>query len=55
VIASAALLLIMGFRWRRSFCDTLCPVGTFSELWLKVERHLPRRTGKEETDAVPTS
>lgn len=55
VIASAAVLLIMGFRWRRSFCDTLCPVGTFSELWLKVERRLPWRAGKEEMNAVSTS
>ena len=54
VIAIAAVLLIMGFRWRRSFCDTLCPVGTFSELWLKIERRLPQRAGKEEADAIST-
>jgi spermidine synthase len=55
VIASAAVLLIMGFRWRRSFCDTLCPVGTFSELWLKIERRLPGRVAKEEANAASTS
>ena len=43
VIAMAAILLAIGFRWRRSFCDTLCPVGTFSELLQKIERRLPSR------------
>jgi len=52
VIAAAAALLIMGFRWRRSFCDTLCPVGTFSELLLRLERKLTR---KEVARAAPSS
>jgi len=52
VIAAAAVLLVMGFRWRRSFCDTLCPVGTLSELWLKIERRLPGRVRKGEADVI---
>lgn len=46
VIAVAAILLVMGFRWRRSFCDTLCPVGTFSELLQKIERRLTSRKNR---------
>ena len=58
VILIAALFLLLGYRWRRSFCDTLCPVGTFSELFLKIERKLSPRsapTRKEVPDATPAS
>ena len=54
VVGLATLFLLLGYRWRRSFCDTLCPVGTFSELFLKIERKLSP-TRKELPDATPAS
>jgi spermidine synthase len=47
VIALAVLLLVLGYRWRRAFCHALCPVGTFSELVLKLEKALPGEVGWE--------
>jgi polyferredoxin len=44
VIAIAAALIILAYRLRRTFCETLCPVGTFSDLVLKLERFLSRRS-----------
>ena len=38
VLIAAAVLLALGFRWLRPFCDLLCPVGALSELVLKLER-----------------
>jgi hypothetical protein len=32
VLAAAALLLVAAFRWRRPFCEALCPVGAASAL-----------------------
>jgi spermidine synthase len=37
VILIAILLLLLAFRIRRSFCEILCPVGTLSNLILKLE------------------
>ncbi|GAF81944.1 unnamed protein product, partial [marine sediment metagenome] len=37
VILIALLLLLLAFRIRRSFCEILCPVGTLSNLILKLE------------------
>ena len=39
----AAVLLALAHRLRRSFCRILCPVGTCSELILKLERALEKR------------
>jgi len=48
VLAVAAVLLLAGFRWLRPFCDLLCPVGTLSRLFLKVERRWWSRVPAEE-------
>lgn len=52
VLAVAAALLILGFRWLRPFCDLLCPVGTLSEWILRLERRWLTRAGAEETGRV---
>jgi len=38
VILFTVLFIILGYRLRRTFCETLCPIGTFSDLLLKFER-----------------
>jgi spermidine synthase len=38
VIAISAVLIVMAWRLRRSFCETLCPVGAFADLVLRLER-----------------
>ena len=38
VIAISAVLIVLAWRLRRSFCETLCPVGAFSDLVLRLER-----------------
>jgi spermidine synthase len=38
VIGITVLLIILAFKIRRSFCELLCPVGTLSDLILKIER-----------------
>jgi spermidine synthase len=43
VIAIAAALILLAYRLRRTFCETLCPVGTFSDLVLKLERFFSRK------------
>ncbi len=43
VIAISAALIVLAYRLRRNFCETLCPVGTFSDVVLKLERSLSRR------------
>lgn len=40
VLAAAAILIVMSFRIRRPFCDTLCPVGALSDLVLQSEQKL---------------
>ncbi|MFH1567570.1 MAG: 4Fe-4S binding protein, partial [Gemmatimonadota bacterium] len=52
VLAVAALLLLAGFRWLRPFCDLLCPVGTLSELVLKLEHRWVRRAAAKEAGHV---
>jgi spermidine synthase len=37
VVLIAILLLVLAFRIRRSFCEMLCPIGTLSNLLLKLE------------------
>ena len=37
VILITVLMLILAFRIRRSFCETVCPIGTLSNLILKLE------------------
>ena len=44
VIGIAILLIFMALKLRRSFCELLCPVGTLSDLILKIER-LPSKGG----------
>jgi len=43
VIAVTAFMVAAAYRMRRTFCNTLCPIGTFSDLTLKLERTLARR------------
>jgi len=38
VLATAAVLIVLAWRLRRAFCESLCPVGTFSDLMLKLDR-----------------
>jgi spermidine synthase len=38
VIAITAALIVLAGRLRRSFCETLCPVGAFSDLVVRLER-----------------
>jgi spermidine synthase len=38
VIAATVMLLIIALKVRRSFCELLCPVGTLSDLILKVQK-----------------
>jgi hypothetical protein len=40
VLFVAAVLIVMSFWVRRPFCDSLCPVGTVSDLILKSEQKL---------------
>jgi spermidine synthase len=42
VIGITLLLVFLAFKIRRSFCELLCPVGTVSDLILKIE-HLPSK------------
>ncbi len=44
VIGIAVFLIFLAFKIRRSFCELLCPVGTLSDLILKIER-LPSKSG----------
>ncbi len=37
VIGIAAIMVLLAFKLRRPFCELLCPVGTLSDLLLKVE------------------
>jgi polyferredoxin len=43
VICIAAGLILIAFRLRRAFCNILCPIGTFSDLILRLERSLKNR------------
>jgi predicted membrane-bound spermidine synthase len=43
VIAISATLIVLAYRVRRSFCDTLCPVGALSDLLLRLERFVSRK------------
>ena len=43
VIFLTILFIILGYRLRRTFCETLCPVGTFSDLLLRFERSFYRK------------
>ena len=52
VLVAAALLIAAGFRWRRPFCDTLCPVGTFSGLVLRLDQGLERRSRRQEEESA---
>lgn len=36
VIVVACLIILLGFFWRRTFCGALCPVGSLSQLILKI-------------------
>jgi hypothetical protein len=40
VLAAAALLLLASFRWRRPFCEALCPVGAASAIVRAAEERL---------------
>ena len=53
VILIAILMLLLAFRIRRSFCEILCPVGTLSNLILKLEgltykNDAPQKNGNTE-------
>jgi len=53
VVATVAALLVLTVRWRRPFCEVLCPVGRCSELLRRIEKLLfhrstPRRARSEE-------
>lgn len=50
VLGVAALLLLASFRWRRPFCEALCPIGAASALIRRAEDRLPPST---EAPAVP--
>jgi hypothetical protein len=43
VIGVAGGLIAVAYRLRRSFCSALCPIGTFSDLMLRLERSLQKR------------
>ncbi|MEW6073334.1 MAG: 4Fe-4S binding protein [Planctomycetota bacterium] len=43
VIAVAAGVVLLTLRWRRTFCEALCPIGRFSELVLAGDGRLARR------------
>ncbi len=43
VIAVAAGLILAAFRWRRPFCEAVCPIGTCAELLTNLERRTPRK------------
>jgi polyferredoxin len=43
VIGVAGGLVAVAYRLRRSFCSALCPIGTFSDLVLRLERSLHKR------------
>jgi hypothetical protein len=51
VILIAILLLVLAFRVRRSFCEILCPVGTLSNLLLKLEG-LPLKHDKRKKTGI---
>jgi hypothetical protein len=55
VITAAAALIILAYRRRRTFCETLCPVGTFSDLVLKLERSTSRKRSAAQPTAGSTS
>lgn len=55
VLAGAALLLLAAFRWRRPFCEGLCPIGAASALVKGAEDRLvplrrPQREGEARRD-----
>ncbi|MBF0104961.1 MAG: 4Fe-4S binding protein [Deltaproteobacteria bacterium] len=39
VIGIAVVLILLGYRFRRSFCRLMCPLGICSDLILKCEKH----------------
>ncbi len=48
VLGVSAALLLAAFRWRRPFCDALCPIGGASALVRAAEdRLVPLRRGEE--------
>ena len=49
VILIAILMLLLAFRIRRSFCEILCPVGTLSNLILKLEGLLYKNDAPHKT------
>jgi spermidine synthase len=50
VLAVAALLLLASFRWRRPFCEALCPIGAASALVGPAESRLaPLGAGRAAT------
>ncbi|MBW2466535.1 MAG: 4Fe-4S binding protein [Deltaproteobacteria bacterium] len=50
VIVITAFLILLAFKFRRSFCELLCPVGTLSDLLLKIERLPSKKRELTETE-----
>lgn len=38
VLAIAAVIVLLGWIWRRAFCSGICPIGGVSELFIRCER-----------------
>ncbi len=53
VIAAAAVLIVIAYRLRRSFCELLCPIGSSSDLLLRLGRFLAPRATAPHPSAEP--
>lgn len=53
VLAAAALLLLAAFRWRRPFCEGLCPIGAASALVKRAEDRLVPLGRKRRDEEAP--